>query len=269
MTRKNTKLSTSVVFFTLLLLGNVLLFVPQDRTKALNFSFLKTFGPILNPVPRTDPSQKDTIALSSYNKLWKECNNLKATLAQVRNENRTLTDIRTTLPSPGPAIIIAKIVKASIDGQRSELIINKGKKNGLALDQYVLSVDSSSVLGTIYELTDSMARVQLVTDSNHHIPVQISRQQSNKYIPGQLTGNNENAGKIPHRPTNLDIKAGDAVYADARPGLLDILLVIGKIAEVKPDYKDPLLWDITVEPIDNIKSLKEVAVVIMNDQRAN
>jgi hypothetical protein len=77
-----------------------------------------------------------------------------------------------------------------------------------------------------------------------------------------MDGDGTNLAKIPLVSREYKIRAGDTVYAAARPGFLETERVIGQIAQVKPDENEPLLWDITVKPTRDVEMLTDVAVIV-------
>jgi rod shape-determining protein MreC len=277
MARKNIKISSGVVFAVLLICANILLLLPQKHTKQLNYFFVRVTSPLLNLIPRSQPSKNDTVSKSLYNELVMSHENLQSRFQHVVKINRKLTNVRDrlNLPAPGPGLIIANISKVSINGQRSEIIINRGSDDGLKKKQYVLSAERGCVIGTISELSANMSRVQLVSDTNHHIMVDIWRDGVNLLISGQMRGDNKMNGKMPQSrsklqgkiplvETDFDIREGDSVFARIAPGLLETSLIIGKITKIEPDERKPLLWDITVTPVVDIRALTDVAVIVVD-----
>jgi cell shape-determining protein MreC len=120
-----------------------------------------------------------------------------------------------------------------------------------------------------------MSRVQLVSDTNHHIMVDIWRDGVNLLISGQMRGDNKMHGKMPQSrsklqgkiplvETDFDIREGDSVFARITPGLLETSLIIGKVTKIEPDERKPLLWDITVTPVVDIRALTDVAVIVVD-----
>jgi len=51
--------------------------------------------------------------------------------------------------------------------------------------------------------------------------------------------------------------------ASKKPGFLDMPMIIGKVAQCKLNAQ-PLLWDITVEPVCDIQKAENVVVIVMN-----
>lgn len=272
MARNKIKFSSGVIFIALLIGANVLLLLPQEHTAKINYFFVKITSPLLNLIPRSNPTKDETVKKSEYDKLLTEYADLQGRLREIIEINHNLAHMRQNPPMPGPAIAMAKISKVNEEGQRNEIIINRGSVDGLKEGQYVLSAGynrednlSTSVIGTISEVLKTMARVQLVTDANHYLMASIWRDGINVGINGQIKGNNKMQAKMPLMTRNeFDIRVDDFVFAKVKPGFLDTPLVIGKVSEIKEDEQEPLLWDITITPIIDIRSLTDVAVVIID-----
>ncbi|MBW8015701.1 MAG: hypothetical protein FVQ82_05905 [Planctomycetes bacterium] len=279
MARNKIKFTSGVVFIALLIGANVLLLLPQKYTARVNYFFVKITSPIVNLIPRSNPSKNDTVKKSEYDKLLVQYKNLQADLEVIIEKNRILSGIRQKLPKPGPAIVIANVSKITLEGQLNELIISKGSDDGLKKGQYVLSTEpdpetglAGSVIGTISELSKTMSRVKLVTDANHNIKVEIWRDGSDLGISGIMWGNNKIQANILKLQANIplivrkqyDIRVDDSVYAKRKFGFLETPLVVGQIIAIKPDDQDPLLWDITITPVVDIRALTDVAIVIID-----
>lgn len=263
MARNKIKLSSGVIFVVLLIGANVLLLLPQEHTKKINYFFVRITSPLVNLIPRSLPEDDETVSKNEYNELLRSYENLQGRFQHVIEINNKVSGIRQRLPMPGPAIVIANISKMPHGGQRSEIVINKGSFDKLRKGQYVLSAEDGSVIGVISELSKYMSRVKLLTDAKQHIVISI-RREGVWLINGQMNGNNQMQGKIPYIETSVDIRVNDSVFAELNPGYLETPLIIGTITEIKEDDRKPLLWDITVSPIDNVKSLTDVAVVVID-----
>jgi len=286
MARNKIKFTSGVVFIALLIGANILLLLPQEYTSKVNYFFVKITNPLRNLIPRSNPSKDDTVSKSEYDELIVQFRNLQVDMEEIMDKYKKISRIRQKLPKPGPAIVMAKVSKVTIEGQRNELVINKGLADGIKKNQYVLSADidpltglAGTVIGTISEVSKNMSRVQLVTDANHSIRVEIWRDGKSLGISGFMKGNNKSRARIPKMETKVpplegkmpmmvrqefDIRVDDAVYAQRKPGYLETPLVIGKVSVVKPDDQSPLMWDITITPVVNIRGLKDVAIVIVD-----
>jgi len=265
MARRQPKLSRGTLFAALLIVGLVLLLLPQSVTKGLNFLFAQLFNPVLSIGRNTEPpifkpASADFVTRAEYNRLQAAYDNVRAALITEHERYEKLAGIRSSLPKPGPKLALAEVMNVSISGLRRELIINKGDIDGLKPNQYVLG--GNGIVGTVSETSQATARVRLVTDANHKIKVALWQADKKKYIYARMDGDGTDSAKILFISREYKIRPGDTVYAAARPGFLESPMVVGRITQVKPDEKEPLLWDITVEPVQNVELLARVAVIV-------
>jgi rod shape-determining protein MreC len=255
-------------FWGLLVLSILIYVIPQKTTNSLNLGFKKLFGPVFkiggtltsDTLSQTTPSEQ-MISQNEYDSLWKKHKNLQAQQAELEKENLTLSRMRKQFGFSDAGLITAKIITLT-RSVRQELIINQGSEQGVAVGQLVLSPQKDSVIGIVKETAETIARVGLLTDSAVSIGVRIRRDDSKTDIPAQMFGDGKNGCQIRLIPRDKDVRKGDTVYAAAHPGKLDVPVVIGQIKDVKIDQDKPLLWSVSVEPIESITNLNQVIIVV-------
>jgi rod shape-determining protein MreC len=155
-------------------------------------------------------------------------------------------------------VVPADIITASVEGRRSELIINRGSDDGLMKELFVIG--DNSIIGTITDLSARTAKVRLFSDASSVVQVNMSGLEINML----MQGDGGNTAKIKFVPVKHKIKAGDAVLVRKKPGYLDIAMIAGAVQQCKRDDKNASLWDITVKPVCDIAKLNNVAVIVMN-----
>jgi cell shape-determining protein MreC len=258
MARKKINVSKGTLFLALMVVSAGVFLLPQRVTQRLNFLFIRTFSSVLNigRSGKTDPLK--------YNKMWTDYYNLQADYKTLHKRYEKLAQIRSGLVKPGPALVLATVINATITEFGHELFINKGESDGLNIGQYVLGQDS--IIGTVTQTSKTTARIRLITDARHNIEVRIWRQGKDRYIPGRMTGDGKGLCRIPLVSADYDVKVADIVYAAARVGFLETPRVIGRVSEVKHDQDKPLLWDITVMPVHDMAKTAEVAVIVMETE---
>ena len=271
MAKKKINISKGKLFCILLTTGIVLLLVPQRITNGLNFLFSSVLNPVLRIGPgmprvfRPGSSSEGTVSASQYDDLWKDYKNLHADYMTLHKRYEKLAQIRSGLPKPGPeeGLVYAEVMRPSITTFSHELLINRGGSDGVRSGQYIIGSDRSSVVGIVSETAESTARVKLLTDANQRIEVCIWREgQKDFIVKGQMHGDGGQSAKIPLISAKYKLRVGDTVYAAAKPGFLETSRVIGEITELKRDT-DPLLWDITVNPIEKAENLTEIWVIVI------
>lgn len=262
MPRKDLRISRRMLLTWFMLGGFILLFAPQRWTDQLQFTFDRIFswplsmGRNISLTARMPPV--NIVSRREYNQLQNHLANVTKQRDLAYEEIKKLSGLSSKFPLGNAKLVLAGIIRASIDESYNEFVINRGANQGLAKGRFVLG--DNSIIGTISDVSAHRAKVKLITNTTSKIPVTIA--QAN--VPGLLEGTGSNSAKIPLIPLKHKIKVGDIVYARQEPGLLDAPIIIGRIAECKKGDDDPLLWDITVEPVCDIERLKDVAVITMN-----
>lgn len=277
MAQRHFNMSRGTLFIAFLIVGILMQLIPQKHTKRMNRAFLMFFNPVLNipgtKIPRlisrsASPSSEDFIGKDEHDELWNAYKNSQAALLELQKRYETIAKIRTGLPEPGAAMVLAQVSTQSINGYGHELIINRGSTDGLKPGQYVIgpnvtSPDKCSLVGSLSEVSSKTATVRLLTDLKSTISITVRRGDKDSTISRQMDGNGINACKVPLVSREFDIKNGDTVYASAVQGLLETPIVIGQVSYIAVDQKSPTLWDITVTPVYKVNDLKDVAVIVM------
>ncbi|UCE99222.1 MAG: rod shape-determining protein MreC [Planctomycetota bacterium] len=265
MAKKQFRLSRQMLFTYLLLAGFIFLFAPQNLTKKLQFAFARIFcrplsiGRNISLSARAQQVFADVVSRREYNKLQNHLANVTKELLEKNQKLEELSGLRSRLQAlEGAKLLLADVITASINGSRCELIINRGEDDELAEGQFVLG--ENSIIGTITDVTPRTAKTKLITDPTSKMAVYIRKSKT------VIQGNGRSSAKVKLLSIEHKVKTGDYVYAARKSGLLDTPIVVGTVAQCKRDDENPMLWDIIVKPVCDIKKINEVAVIIMNPQ---
>ena len=269
MAGRNIYLSNANIFSSLLIASFVLFFLPKSLTSKVSLFFHDTFQPVLQ-IGRQDPMESQRLRLNSedavshgeYAQLWKSYNNLHAQLLMLHEEYELLANIRSGLPQlSAEGLVIAKIT-GTVSNYSRELMISKGSKASLRPGQFVLSEYKDAVVGVVSEVSETAAKVRLITDTMQTLEIHIRRNGTDKDIRAMMVGNGTDTCSISMIDRQQDIREGDVVYAAAVPDKLNIPLIVGEITHVRPDDQHPLLWKITVRPAEEMSQLNNVAIIV-------
>ena len=255
-----------MLFTWFMLTGSIFLFAPQNLTSKFQLAFVHVFrwplSIVSNLLMTTQTQQPLTGAVNrSETKYLNYIAFLEETLAQERKNFKKLSELYNTHVWKGVDFVLADVT-ATVKGLRNELTINCRENVGLVQGQFVLG--DNSIIGTISDVSSRTASVKLFTDPASSIAVKIGKLDLKKMW---MQGNGNNTAKIPLVSIEHKIKKDDNVFARKKAGFLDAPVIIGRVAQLKRDDKNPLLWDITVEPACDIEQLEDVAVIIMNPQK--
>jgi len=265
MTRKWASTSKGLLLAGGLLVGLIFLFVvPREAAGRLQLAYAHVFrwplqmGRGVMPARATTPTR--SVSPQAYEELLKVFQQLRNkaanTEAQLQEANRQI-ELLTKLKAKS-GLGQMQPIPAKVSGQlQGELTIGQGQESGVAVGQYVLSLTDQCVIGVVTAVSDKGATVRLITDRNSHIPVSIAGLSAGKYLDGRGDG----AAKITKVVREHTIHVGDAVYAQAKRGVLDVQVIVAEVAQCKPDVDYPNMWDITARPACNLAALSDVVVM--------
>ncbi len=177
--------------------------------------------------------------------------NLEAMLTEAIQRDKELTNFLREYPRPGDKFVFANITKISAD----ELVINRGENHGLKPGQFVLG--DNSIIGTVCEVTAYTSKVRLITSPRSQIAVRLGDRDA-------IVEGNETAMKIQLIPKSYKLKTEQKVFCKPKTGFLYSPIIIGTVSERRESNKNPLLWEITVEPACDIETLTSVDVIVIN-----
>lgn len=263
MTGKWTNISRRMLFAYLMLGGLILLFTPARVTSRLQLAYANIFrvplatGRTVALASRTAPANPAGGLGSTLSRLRNDVANLEAQLRDANDTINRLAQVRTRPEWSRMGFLPAGVITAVEAGQ-SELIINAGQEEGVAVDQFVMALSDHSLIGRVRAVFPHTAKVRLITDPASRIPVEIGLSG----IPDVLEGRGGDSAKIPLVSTKRAVAVQDPVHALRQPGVLDAAMIVGRVAGCRQDPDNPLLWDITVRATCDIATLEDVAVVV-------
>jgi rod shape-determining protein MreC len=125
-------------------------------------------------------------------------------------------------------VLIAEIIATNQDPYRQQLILDKGKRDGVYRGQAV--VDAYGILGQVVRVNARSSTALMVTDPDHGVPVEINRTGLQAVALGQ--GSNRGL-RLPFLPGNADIKKGDLLVSSSLGGRFPAGYPVGRIEEVR------------------------------------
>ena len=132
--------------------------------------------------------------------------------------------------------------------------IDKGSDDGLKHGMPV--VTQNGLIGRVDAVTAGAARVQLITDANAAVNVQLSASQTDVMLTGSVTGELS----LQMIPQDIVVKPGDLVLTSGLGGSYPAGVVVGQVISVRKRETD-LFQTASVQPSANLANLTAVLVI--------
>lgn len=201
--------------------------------------------------------------LGSIDDLSKENSGLKiqnteltAQLAQleaVQGENTKLKeDLNFQKTRSDLQLIPAQIISFSPDSGYQIFTIDKGQKDGLSLEQAVVS--SGFLIGKIKKISDHTAEVWQLTNRNLLTPVTLAKSQVTGILKGGVSGL-----VVENIPVDAAIEKGEAVVTSSLEGLYPAGIAVGTVEDISSKKEEIFLTIRVTSPI-NVRNLGTVFV---------
>lgn len=250
-----------MLFTWFLLAGFILLLSPRNLTSKFQAVFSHVFRwplSIGRSISLSSRSHRSPEELFRHQESLYQNHiaNLEAQLGQAYEEIKRLSGMRNRLPLEGVKLLPAGVITASVTGPHSSITINRGENDGIAQGQFVLG--DNSIVGVISEIWPHQARCKLITNTSFCMVARIKELTT----PFLMQGDGNGTAKI--RLSKFHADVGTNVIAERKTGFLELPMLVGKVADCQKNAENPLLYDITIEPVCSIADLTDVAVLIVN-----
>ncbi|MBT1444116.1 rod shape-determining protein MreC [Shewanella sp. JM162201] len=226
---------------TLAVIMSVMLIVANDRLTPVRQSMATLLSPLqyLASVPG-DMLDNFAEAIATRNMLQRQnAEMLRQQLMMserlqrfehLRQENERL---RLLLGSPvhmDARKMVAEVMEVASDPFHQQVVINRGLKNGVYVGQPVL--DAQGVVGQVVDVSAITARVLLMSDTSHAIPVRITRNDVRMIVNG--TGELDEV-ELRHVAKSIDVKVGDLLVTSGLGRRFPEGYPVARVTEVERD----------------------------------
>lgn len=155
-------------------------------------------------------------------------------LAALTEQNVRLRELLNSSALVDDKVLVGELIGVDPDPFTQRILIDKGGKDGVFLGQPVL--DARGLMGQVVEVMPYSARVLLLTDTSHSIPVQVNRNGLRAIASG--TGNPERL-ELRHVADTADIKVGDLLLSSGMGQRFPSGYPVAKVTEVIHDSGQP------------------------------
>ncbi len=155
--------------------------------------------------------------------------------------------------------ISATVIGRTADNWHKQIILDKGKTNGLKLGDAVLS--EKGVIGQIVDIDKSTSIIQLISDPAYKLGCKISKRK----LIGILSGKTNSVGLLEFIPIGTDVKVGDLVVTSGigSQALLPTYPsghIVGKVSKVSKRSSRASDLYIEVKLAEDLNFLSDVLV---------
>jgi rod shape-determining protein MreC len=175
--------------------------------------------------------------------------------AALERENAELRGLRAALPPLIKKWQLAEIISVDTNPLRQRVVINKGARDGVTVNQAV--VDGNGILGQVARVGPWSAEVILVTDPEHAIPVEVTRNSLRSIAVGS-----GNSGELllPYLAINTDVKSGDLLVSSGLGGVFPAGLPVARITGVRRE-SNQLLAQVRAQPVADVEHDRELVLL--------
>lgn len=155
-------------------------------------------------------------------------------LATLTEQNVRLRELLNSSALVDEKVLVGELIGVDPNPFTHRILIDKGEKDGVFLGQPVL--DARGLMGQVVEVMPYTARVLLLTDTTHSIPVQVNRNGLRAIASG--TGNPERL-ELRHVADTADIKEGDLLVSSGLGQRFPAGYPVATVKEVIHDSGQP------------------------------
>lgn len=160
----------------------------------------------------------------------------------------------------------ATVLSRNIGYWYNTITIDKGTYNGV--DEDMVVVNSTGLIGRIVRSTTFTSDVRLITTSDTNNKISISVSNGNNKLNGLINGYNykENKLEVEGISNTEEVNIGDKVYTSGLGGIFPSGILIGSVASITTDEYD-LSKIILVTPSADFEDINYVTVLKRKDKK--
>lgn len=188
---------------------------------------------------------------------------LKAKQQQLINLELQVERLESLLGTTGritnQEVQIATVIFYSNNPLSQFVTLNKGSFDKVQLQQTV--IDSQGIMGQVINTTPSTARVLLITDPDHQIPIRVQRTGQR----GILQGTGHDNTQLNFIPINSEIKIGDILESSGLGGVFPAGYPVAKITHIDTQGDNPY-FKVSAAPMAQINQSHRVLIISEEEQ---
>ncbi len=181
-------------------------------------------------------------------------------MAALTAENNRLRNLLGSAAKLQDNVLVAELTGIDPDPNRHEVLVDKGSNHGVFVGQPVL--DAEGLFGQVISVSPLSARVLLISDQSHSIPVQVVR--SNLRLIAQVSGSLSQLDLM-HIQETADIRPGDLLVSSGLGDRFPTGYPVGIVSALNYDPGRPFALA-TATPSALLDRSRHVLLVFSEDQ---
>lgn len=197
-------------------------------------------------------------AEAEINRLKTENDNLKQEVLKLKEfeyENTRLKALLGFKETVGHKLLPARVSGRSALAWYRTMVIDKGILEGVRQGSPV--VTAGGVVGRVYEVSGSYARVLLLTDPNSAVDAILQRSRAQVVVEGDMGP----SPKLLYLARGVDAEVGDKVITSGLDGIYPKGLLLGEISRLKQSTGE-IFQNARLLPVVDFASIEEVFVIL-------
>lgn len=173
----------------------------------------------------------------------------------LEEENNRLRQLLGSAARVADKALAADLLQVSPEPFTRKVIVAKGSRESVYAGQPV--IDAHGVVGQVTQVAGDQARVILITDPGHSIPVLVNRSGLRALAYG--TGAQDTV-QVPYLTAGADIKEGDLLVSSGMGGTFPAGYPVAQIVKIVYDPNESFL-DIRARPMAQLSHGKQVLLI--------
>ncbi len=255
---------------TLAVLMSVILLVANDRLEPARQSLASLLSPLqyLANVPGEllDWSAQSLATRDMLEQQNKELLRQQLLMSErlqrfehLRQENQRLRELLGSPVHMDSRKMVAEVMEVASDPFHHYVVINHGSRNGVFVGQPV--VDAQGVVGQVVQVSELTARVLLLSDPKHGLPVRITRNDVRLIVNG--IGELDEI-ELRHVAKSTDIKIGDLLVTSGLGNRFPEGYPVARVISVSRDDGQSYL-KVTAQPLAALDRIRYLLLIWPED----
>lgn len=173
----------------------------------------------------------------------------------LEEENNHLRSLLGSAERIAERAVVAELIEVSQEPFTRKIVLAKGSSDKVYVGQPI--IDSYGIMGQITQVGILQSQATLITDPDHAIPVQVSRNGLRAIVFG--TGERDGLS-VRYLTSSADIKVGDTLISSGMGGTFPFGYPVAIVSHIVNDPNESFL-DISARPVAHLGHNKEVLLI--------